>query len=184
MTTLTVLRPNLILEQEAAASWARMERERGRELDVNRSTVDRGAQMELYLDYKEGRSNVLALHPDESWHCYPRARAVDTDDDVWIRNHPDHGWRFVVRSERWHAQYYPELDKYRGTGNPANTKEKNMALDDNDKAWVREAVRQEVGGGVSQIANLTEGDKGWIREAVRQELGGALSAFLGGKAEA
>lgn len=126
MTTLVTLRPGLTLEAGAAASWARMEAERGRPLDVNRATVSRADQFEkyyAYLAYKAGRGPwaPLALHPDDSWHCYPTARAVDTDDDAWIRAHPDHGWRFVVKDEKWHAQYYPNLDKHRNDPAPAGT---------------------------------------------------------------
>jgi len=135
MTTLVTIRPNLSLEAEAAASWARMERDRGRPLDVNRSTVSRDAQMKLYLDYVEGRSDVLALHPDDSWHCLPRARAVDTDDHAWIRNRPAYGWRFVVPSEAWHAQYYPHLDQYRGQGFPAGFQGEEM-----DPQLIKDAV--------------------------------------------
>lgn len=123
MTALITLRLGLTLEAEAAASWARMEAERGAPLDVNRSTVSRAAQQivrDAYLAHLRGGPWApLALDPDDSWHCLPRARAVDTDDDAWIRAHPDHGWRFVVKDEKWHAQYYPELDRHRGEGFPA-----------------------------------------------------------------
>lgn len=122
----TTLRPGLTLENEAAASWARMEHKKGSRLDVNRSTVPRAIQLSMFNawnDWVAGRGpkppHGRAIHPDYSWHCEPRARAVDTDDDAWIRNHPEYGWRFVVNDEKWHAQYYPELDKFRGTGFPA-----------------------------------------------------------------
>lgn len=123
MTTLVTLRPGVSFEAEAAASWARMETERGRPLDVNRSTVSRAEQQKKYDDYRAylagGPWAPLALPPDKSWHCEPIARASDTDDDEWIRAHPDHGWRFVVKDEKWHAQYYPHLDRHRGEGMPA-----------------------------------------------------------------
>lgn len=121
---LVTLRPGVAFERDAAASWARMEAERGRPLDVNRSTVSRAEQQEkrdAYLAYLDRRGPWAprALDPDDSWHCEPKARAADTDDDEWIRAHPDHGWRFVVEDEKWHAQYYPQLDKHRGEGIPA-----------------------------------------------------------------
>lgn len=118
MTVLVTLRPGLSLEALAAESWARMEAARGRPLDVNRSTVSRASQFTYYYAYQRylngGPWAPLALHPDNSWHCEPRARAVDTDDDAWIRGRPEYGWRFVVKSEKWHAQYYPEHDKFKG----------------------------------------------------------------------
>ena len=124
MTALVQLRPGVLFEEQAAASWARMEVERGQHLDTNRTTVSREAQQierDKYLAYMNGTGPwaPLALDPDDSWHCEPIARASDTDDDEWIRAHPDHGWRFVVKSERWHAQYYPHLDLHRHEGFPA-----------------------------------------------------------------
>lgn len=116
------LRPGLTLEAGAAASWARMEKRRGRPLDVNRSLASRAVQQKLYEDYLRylagGPWAPLALPPDKSWHVL--GLAVDTDDDEWIRAHPDHGWRFVVASEKWHAQYYPNLDRHRSEGMPAD----------------------------------------------------------------
>lgn len=133
--TLVTLRPGLTLEAEAAASWARMEAAAGRRLDVNRSTVSRADQFKLYwayVAYKNGTGPfaVLALHPDQSWHCEPRARAVDTDDDLWIRVRPSFGWRFVVRTEKWHAQYYPHLDQHRGQPAPSGQASSTPKEDD------------------------------------------------------
>jgi len=115
-----------------------MERDRGRQLDVNRSTESRDEQFTKYyawIAFVNGTgprpNHGRAIHPDESWHCLPRARAVDTDDDEWIRQHPEYGWRFVVKDERWHAQYYPEHDKFKGEpihGTPATEGENDMAL--------------------------------------------------------
>jgi len=46
-------------------------------------------------------------------------------------------------------------------------------LSENDKAWVRLAVRQEVGAAVATIPQgLTAEDKDWARLMVRQEIGG------------
>ena len=113
MTTLVTLRPGVTFAPAAAASWARMEADRGRPLDVNRSYASWDEQMEKYEAYQAYRAGrgpwaPLALHPSQSWHCI--GRAADTDDDEWIRAHPQYGWRFVVLSEKWHAQHYPELD--------------------------------------------------------------------------
>jgi len=122
------LRPGVTLEDLAAASWARMEHDRGAHLDVNRSTVTRATQYKVYNayhDYLNGRGPwaPLALHPDHSWHCEPKARAVDTDDDKWIRANPQYGWRFVVATEKWHAQYYPHLDLEAWRGWPSASTE-------------------------------------------------------------
>lgn len=116
----TTLRPGVTFESAAAASWARMEKERGRPLDVNRSLASWDVQLRLWEDYQRylagGPWAPLALHPKYSWHCL--GLAGDTDDDEWVRAHPDHGWRFVVLSEKWHAQYYPALDLHRSEGMP------------------------------------------------------------------
>jgi len=121
-----------------------MEHARGGELDVNRTTVDRDVQLKMWNDWRLFVSGLAprpnhgrAIHPDESWHCLPRARAVDTDDDEWIRNHPEFGWRFVVRDEKWHAQYYPELDEYKGTGMPVQNGSEEMIIQIKGRAGVR-----------------------------------------------
>ena len=136
---LVTVRPGLTLEAEAAASWARMEHEHGGPLDVNRSTVSDAEQQQkydeyqAYLAYQRGGPWApwapLALPPDKSWHSQRIARATDTDDHEWVRAHPDHGWRFVVKGEVWHAQYYPELDHYRGQGFPAGMEDDVSAAD-------------------------------------------------------
>lgn len=119
MSELLTIRPGVAFDKPAALSFMRMEAEKGSPIDVNRSTVSREEQQkayDAYLAYINGNGPwaPLALSPDRSWHCEPIARAVDTDDDVWIRNHPNHGWRFVVASEKWHGQYYPGLDRHYG----------------------------------------------------------------------
>lgn len=118
MADLVMIRAGLSLDRPAAESWIRMERAKGSQLDVNRSTVSRLEQFKFYNVYRAylngGPWAPLALHPDESWHCEPIAQAVDTDDDEWIRAHPEYGWRFVVRSEKWHAQWYQRWDMYYG----------------------------------------------------------------------
>lgn len=115
-TNLVTLRPGLTLQAPAAASWARMEAERKDRLDVNSSYRDPAEQQKAYDAYRAylngGPWAPLALRPELSWHC--KGLAVDTDDDQWVRDHPDHGWRFVVPTEKWHTQYYPELDKHAG----------------------------------------------------------------------
>lgn len=117
MLDLVTVRPGLTLLPEAAKSWVRMEQQLGRELDVNRSYADYDTQMALFLAYRaylsgRGPEAPLALHPDDSWHC--RGLAVDTDDDQAVRAMPDHGWKFIVDSEVWHAQYYPGADQHFG----------------------------------------------------------------------
>lgn len=132
MTTLVTLRPGVTFEAMAAASFARMERDRGKPLDVNFSTRAWDLQMSMYLAweaYVNGKgpkpNHGRAIHPKYSWHVPPIARALDTDDDVWIRQHPEYGWLFVVADEKWHAQYYPNLDKFLGqpTGNEQKEEE-------------------------------------------------------------
>ncbi|EIC09161.1 Peptidase M23 [Microbacterium laevaniformans OR221] len=67
-------------------------------------------------------------------------------------------------------------------GNARPFEEEDM-LNDDDKNWVRDTVRQEIGGALSAFAE-TYKDQDWVREAVRQEIGGALSGFTGQIADA
>lgn len=55
--------------------------------------------------------------------------------------------------------------------------EDNMPLNDDDKNWIREAVRQELGGALQQLAASTEGFKDWERLMVRQEVAGSDKAL-------
>jgi len=129
MTELVTLRPGVTFDLPAAQSWARMEAERGAQLDTNSTYRDYDEQARArraylaYLAYQNGGPFApwapLALDPEESWHCL--GLAADTDDDDWIRARPAHGWRFVVRTEKWHAQYYAGLDQYRWAGWPSSS---------------------------------------------------------------
>lgn len=46
-----------------------------------------------------------AAPPGESKHETGRALDLQPAQEAWVRAHPDHGWRFTIASERWHAEY-------------------------------------------------------------------------------
>lgn len=72
-------------------------------------------------------------------------------------------------------------------GASAGNEEEMAKLDGEDMNWLREMVRQEVGGGLSVFTGtiadavasqaFSDDNKGWMREGFRQEIGGALSGF-------
>lgn len=106
-----------------AASVRRLDVILGRPLDINSAYRDYAEQMRKYLAYvayQNGRGPwaPLALHPDESWHC--KGMAIDTDDRLAVFG--EHGWRFEVRGEPWHGQYYTSLDKHYGETASGNVK--------------------------------------------------------------
>lgn len=131
------------LRSAPAQSVFRIDAALGRPLDINRAYANWAQQMSYYTAWTAFRANPtawrranpgkpdppLALHPDQSWHC--KGMALDTDDR--LRTFTDHGWLFVVQSEPWHAQYYPDRDKYYGqpaggTSKPITEEEDDMAL--------------------------------------------------------
>lgn len=169
MTELVTLRPGLTLEKLAAESWSRMEQAKGSQLDVNRSTVPRDVQMSMYKAwnaYANGAgpkpNHGRAIHPDYSWHCVPIARAVDTDDGVWIRNHPQYGWRFVVKDEKWHAQYYPELDTEKDDDMFTDEDRQRMINIDSNLNWLKERI----GGSVVNADPSITQDIDWLKDAI------------------
>lgn len=114
--TLETIRPGVAFRANAAASFRRIEAQRGT-LDVNRSTVPYGDQKKLYDEWCAGKHPEipLVLDPDDSVHVYRdddehSGVAVDSDDrgDFW----DDHGWLIVNRSELWHREYFPDHDNH------------------------------------------------------------------------
>jgi hypothetical protein len=128
---LVTLRPGLILNQLAAQSWARMERDYGRAIDCNSSYRDWDLQARWHkesLDYNAGKikypGHAYAVDPRYSEHCL--ANAVDTDD--W--NKPGflgfaaaHGWIQTDKSkgEEHHLAYRADRDQHRNDAAPAST---------------------------------------------------------------
>lgn len=56
------------------------------------------------------------------------------------------------------------------------TTEGDDVLNHDDKTYIREVAREEIGAALSQFADAYK-DQDWVREAIRQEIGGALSGF-------
>lgn len=120
--TLVTVRPGVAFQADAAASFVRMEAQRGRRLDVNRTTVTWDEQMEpyrKYLAYKNGTGPAapLALHPSKTKHVYRpgdplSATAWDTDErGAWL---DENGWMADVAGEPWHREYRRARDKHFG----------------------------------------------------------------------
>lgn len=165
---LVTVRPGLTLTPAAAASWVRMETELGRRLDVNRSYADWDTQYAYWVQWEAFSANPtawrrrnpgkadppLALHPASSWHC--KGLAVDTDDDRVIRAMPAYGWRFVVPTEKWHAQYYEYLDLRRNT--PADSSSKPLPTTTPDKDEDMEYITYRTKAGDRVYVRLTFDD--------------------------
>lgn len=70
----------------------------------------------------------------------------------------------------------------------STTQEDDMPLNDDDKNWVRDTIRQEIGGALTAYTpsiaaasgqeplNASETD--WLRAMTRQEIGGAMQAYV------
>lgn len=112
--TLVTIRPGVVFDAPAAASFMRYEAALGRQADVNRTTVPYSVQLELYRQYLAGRYPYLVLHPDRSEHVYrgpgDGGNAWDTDERGPLLD--DHGWKITNRAEGWHREYFPEHDKH------------------------------------------------------------------------
>jgi hypothetical protein len=129
---LVTLRPGLVLNQLAAQSWARMERDHGRQIDVNSSYRNWDLQARWHqesLDYNAGRikypGHAYAVDPRYSEHCL--ANAVDTDDwnkPGFLAFAATHGWIQTDKSrgEEHHLAYRADRDKHRNETAPAGTR--------------------------------------------------------------
>lgn len=129
---LVTLRPGLVLNQLAAQSWARMERDHGRQIDVNSSYRNWDLQARWHqesLDYNAGRikypGHAYAVDPRYSEHCL--ANAVDTDDwnkPGFLAFAATHGWIQTDKSrgEEHHLAYRADRDKHRDETAPAGTR--------------------------------------------------------------
>lgn len=187
--TLVTIRPGVIFRDDAGASFQRMEAEIGT-IPCNSTYRSYLAQLAMYnawTAYVQGRGpypgHSRAIAPWLSQHC--PGLAFDTPDAARVRAiAARHGWVQVADpTEQHHFEYRPELDQYRMQAQPAgNEEETDMPLNEADKAWTREMIRQELAPVVRMIVgaiagdNLTEADKAWAREMTRQELGGALKS--------
>ncbi|MDF2826861.1 MAG: peptidase family [Mycobacterium sp.] len=106
---------------DAAASFRRMEAQQGRRLDVNRTVVPYGVQMDLYRKRQRGEYPYPVAHPDYSNHVYRSdtdgGNAWDTDErGDWLE---DNGWIADVAGEDWHREYRPNRDNHRNDPAPA-----------------------------------------------------------------
>jgi hypothetical protein len=121
---------------DAAASFRRMEAQKGRRLDVNRTVVPYDVQMDLWEKRQRGEYPYTVAHPDYSDHVYRSdtdgGNAWDTDErGDWLE---ENGWIADVPGEPWHRRYVPGRDKRRNDPTPTNT---NQSEEDNDMLALR-----------------------------------------------
>ncbi len=123
------------LAAPAAASLARVDAAFrsafGRAADINeawRSPEQADKNYRAYVAYLAGRGPwaALAYPAATSIHC--RGYALDTDDTstAHMRIWNDHGWFWTVYRngklvERWHLEYFPDRDKFRGASAAGTT---------------------------------------------------------------
>jgi hypothetical protein len=122
--TLTTLRTGVRFVASAAASFVRLEKRLGRQVDVNSTYRDYDLQMRWHnesLAYLAGKikypGHAFAVHPDYSDHC----KGVGLDSDDWpipgfVAIAAEHGWIRTAASdptERHHFQYQPGRDKFK-----------------------------------------------------------------------
>lgn len=158
-------RPRGWLDVAAAASLARVDRDIGHPLQITeagRTRAQQQAHYDRYIAYLNGGPWApLAARPGTSPHEF--GNAIDTNERL-VALLARHGWSRPLPSEPWHFVYNPNSDRHRFDPTPAG--EEDMALSEDDKAWMRLMVRQEVAG----VLGLTEDDKAWQRLMVQQEL--------------
>lgn len=126
---LEYVRDRVTLTPPAAASFRRVERELGRQMDVNRTYADYATQLRMFNAwncYVAGRcphpGHSRALHPDDSVHC--RAEALDSDDwstPGFVALMARHGWIRTAANdptERHHFEYQWWRDQHRNDPAP------------------------------------------------------------------
>lgn len=158
-------RPRGWLAAAAAASLARVDREIGHPLQITeagRTRAQQQAHYDRYIAYLNGGQWApLAARPGSSPHEF--GNAIDTNERL-VGILARHGWSRPLADEPWHFVYNPNSDRHRFDPTPAG--EEDMALSEEEKAWMRLMVRQEV----AAVLGLTEDDKAWQRLMVQQEL--------------
>ncbi len=99
---------------DAARSFRRMERQQGRQLDVNRTVVTYDVQDDLYQKRLRGEYPYPVAPPWESDHVYRSDTdggcAWDTDErGDWLE---ENGWVITLEEEQWHRVYRIWLDRH------------------------------------------------------------------------
>lgn len=133
--SLITIRPGVTLRDDAAASFVRLERALGRQVDVNRTTESWSDQMQRYaawLAYQNGTGpkTARALHPRDSLHVYKPdtdkgGTAWDTDERGGVLD--EHGWIADVAGEPWHREYRISHDQHLHDTVRPYTEEDDMA---------------------------------------------------------
>lgn len=106
-TLLTYVQGVFRLRTDAAASYLRM-RAAGCPAGITTAYRTRAQQSFLYDLYGYPRAQA----PGQSQHGEGLALDVPIDVEAWIRAHgAAHGWRFPIKAERWHCEYFPAEDR-------------------------------------------------------------------------
>jgi hypothetical protein len=103
------------LRTDAAASYQRA-RDAGMPAGITSAYRTEAQQAPLYARYlndlRTGRKPPrLAAKPGTSFHGEGTALDLPIAAELWLRAHPEYGWRFTIKSERWHAEYDPARDR-------------------------------------------------------------------------
>lgn len=130
--TVTTIRPGVTFTPAAAASFRRLERDLGRQADVNSTYRDWGRQMGMYVAWRAWKAGLgpkpphsRALHPKDSVHC--QGLAWDSDDwrtPGFIALAAAHGWIRTAAgdpTEQHHFEYQWWRDQHRYDPTPSST---------------------------------------------------------------
>lgn len=120
---LVKIREKVELRNDAAASFMRLERDKGQQ-QVNRTSSDYDVQLDLHEQYVRGEYPYLALHPDESEHVFKSKTgkggiAWDTEERGAYLD--EYGWLIVNNEEPWHREYRATADKHINDKAPIQT---------------------------------------------------------------
>lgn len=98
-----------------------------------RSTAEQQQLREAHL----AGNGAFALPPGSSKH--ERGEAVDwkATAAAWVREHPEHGWRFTNPDEWWHTDYLAALDQHAHDLTPPAPAADTITLEDPDMTVIR-----------------------------------------------
>lgn len=123
------------LAPDAAASWARITKRRGRAIQCSSSYRDWNTQMKMYLAWQAYVNGTgpkpphgRAIPPWESMHC--QGLAVDSNDQAYLKTCSDYGWSQEVglaANEPWHFEYSRARDKFYGTPTGGSMSDESIA---------------------------------------------------------
>lgn len=170
MTDLVTIRKGVTFAANAAASFRRAEKARGRRISTTFTYRSPELQQQMLNEWNAwlaGRGPkpnfYRPIAPKYSWHCKGTAfDSFEADNDPgFVAFMEEYGWLRVVADERWHYQYYPAKDKHRNE--PAGGDEKPFPTPPEEDEMKPKMIHYKPPTGLIRRAVYVPGTRYWAR---------------------